>query len=408
MSQSITNFDAAMKELYTPQEIYNLVYKNNPAFALLPKDTNFVGSSKEVVVIHGNPQGRSRLFSQAQTRAASEYARVKKFQLTRVQDYGVVQIEREAMLASESDKGAFLKAKSTEVNGMLSEMGNTFETDLFREGWGDRGVIGSISTTTITLATTEDVVNFEVGQEIQLAQSQSGHALRDSGDSVTITAVDRVAGTITCSADVATQISGATAGDYIFIKGDREDSGTPTRLKIAGFPAWVPQSAPGSTSFFGLDRSVDKTRLGGLRYDASAQPVEEGIIDAAKLAAREGATPDHLFISFDKFGDLEKSLGSKVIYEDLKVGEIGFRAIKVIGPTGDIKVVPSRCCPTAMGMLIERDTWQFNSLKEAPHVVNDEGLQMLRQASNDGYEIRFAFYGNLECRAPGRNMHIKF
>ena len=409
MTQNLTNFDAALKEYYTSEEIFNLVYKNNPAFALFKKNADFYGDSKPIVVIHGNPQGRSASFSQAQSQAANEYTRVKRFLLTRVQDYGVVHIDRETMLATGSDKGAFLDARITEINAMLSELGNTIETDLFRAGWGDRGVIGSISTVTITLATIEDIVNFEVGQVLQLSSSQNAAVLRDSGDSVTITAVDRTLGKITCSADVATQITGATAGDYIFIKGDRENSATPTREKIAGMDAWLPSTAPsGGDSFFGLDRSVDTTRLAGVRYDASSQPIEEGIIDAARLLGREGGSPDHLFVSFDKFADLEKSLGSKVNYVDLKVGDIGFRAMRIIGPTGDIKVLPARCCPSSAGYLLEKDTWAIESLKEMPHVFNDDGLQMLRQASSDGYEVRFGYYGNLACRAPGRNCRITF
>ena len=55
--------------------------------------------------------------------------------------------------------------------------------------------------------------------------------------------------------------------------------------KLSGLGAWLPSSAPGSTdSFFGVNRSSDATRLGGIRFDGSSLPLEEALIGAASTS----------------------------------------------------------------------------------------------------------------------------
>jgi hypothetical protein len=106
-------------------------------------------------------------------------------------------------------------------------------------------------------------------------------------------------------------------------------------------------------------------------------------------------------VNYAKYSQLEKSLGSKVQYVDMMVGEIGFRGIKVIGPKGDIKVVPDQNCQANVAWGLKLDTWKHYSLGKSVRVIDTDGLQMLRQASADGVECRYGYYANLGCRAPG-------
>lgn len=404
----LTSFDKALKDHYTPYKVQNMVYKDNPLLAMLPKMKEFGGRQLPIPVIIGDPQGRSRSFTRAQTRAGQTSARVVSFNLTRVHDYGISTIDNETLEASKKDIDAFLEAKTTEIDGLINSLTRSLAIALYHGGYGDIGVIATagISTTTITLATTSDVTNFEVGQELDLSASVATDTLRaygSSGNGLIVTNVNRSTGVITFGYNVTDATNGiptAAAGDYIFVRGDREDSATASRLKVAGLGAWNPYTTPTSTTFFGVDRSVDPTRLAGTRFDGSTAPIEEALVDALVLNAREGGSVDHFFMPYAQYGNLEKSLGSKVQYVDLKVGEVGFRGISINGPKRTVTCVPDQNCPGNRIHGVDMAAVKLCSLGEVVRVLNSDGLQFLRQASADGVEIRYGYYANLGCWSP--------
>jgi hypothetical protein len=123
--------------------------------------------------------------------------------------------------------------------------------------------------------------------------------------------------------------------------------------------------------------------------------------------AREGGSPDHCFISYTRYTDLEKALGAKVQYLDLKIGDVGFRAMRINGPNGEIKIIPDQNCPLNRAYMLQLDTWKHRSLGKAVRVIDTDGLQMLRQSAADGVEVRYGYYANLSCNAPGWNCTIK-
>ena len=101
-----------------------------------------------------------------------------------------------------------------------------------------------------------------------------------------------------------------------------------------------------------------------------------------------------------------KSLGSRVHYMDVSVGKIGFRALEVHGGTGPIKVVADMSCPSNVVWLLQMDTWKLYTSGPAPKILDEDGLKFLRQATSDGYEVRWGYRGNLACDFPGANVRI--
>jgi hypothetical protein len=153
------------------------------------------------------------------------------------------------------------------------------------------------------------------------------------------------------------------------------------------------------------------TRLGGVRFDGSSESIEEALIDGSSLVAREGGMPDMCFMSFASYSALEKSLGAKVQYVDVKHEEadIAFAGIRIHAPYGPITVVPDRNCPPQTAYLLQMDVWKLRSLGRAPHILTYglEGLEGLRVGSADALEIRIGYYANLICSAPGWNCVIQ-
>lgn len=399
MSLDMTSFDAALKQLYldSNEVMKNLVYKNQPFLSLVPKFEDFGGRNMPIPLIYANPQGRSAVFSTAQTNATN--SSLKAFLITRQHDYGVAQIDNETLEASEGNQHAFMEAVTVEIDGILHAVGRSLGTSLYRSGSGSIGQVqtSSFAVTTCTLTNAEDIVNFEVGMKI--VTNNTDDATSVNSGTLTINGVDRVAGTFTTTANLSTGIASIAQYDYIFVEGD-------PGAKVKGLMAWMPASVT-ATSFFGVDRTADRVRLGGNYVDGSALPIEEALIQGAVRAAREGGMPDHCFMSFKSFDALCKSLGTKVQYITLEspVG-ISFSGIQVNGPHGAIKVVPDVNCPSAHAFMLQLDSWLLASLGKAPKILMTDGLKFLRQSSSDGVEVRCGYYANLGCKAPGYNTHI--
>jgi hypothetical protein len=410
MGLDLTSYDAALKQHYTNDMIEMMVYRDNPLLALMPKMEDFGGRNLPIVTIWGNPQGRSTSFTRAQARGAVTSSKLDDFLLTRVKDYSIATIDNETLEASKGNANAFLEAATVEIDGAINTLTRSVATAMYRYGYGEIGRIGAINTNTITLLNADEITNFEVGMELDLSGTLTG-AVRDYaggpgvGDALIVTSVNRSTGVLTFAANnVTVTIPGALVNDYIFVRGDHSGS---TLTKIAGIRAWVPDASPAATAFFGVDRSVD-TRLGGLRLDVSSLPIEEALTQGAIYSGREGAKLDYFFLNYANYSKVETALGTKVQYIDLKVNaEIAFRGIVVNGPKGLIRVIPDQNCPPDICMGVQMDTWKLNSLGKAVRVIDTDGLQMLRQANADGVEVRYGFYGNVGCRAPGYNINLK-
>lgn len=395
MALDLTSFDFALKEYYTDEMVEDLVYKDNPFLAMVPKREDFFGDLLPVPLIYGNPQGRSATFATAQANKTS--TKGIKFNLTRKHDYSLADIDNETLLASENNKGAFLEARVTEINGVVNSLSRSLATAMFRDSGGSIGVTGTIATVNVTLATISEVTNYEVGMEIAAGPNQDGTSLRTG--TATITAINRATGVLTTDSNWTAQITGFVVNDYLFVAGDATN-------KISGLDGWIPSTVT-ATAFFGVDRTLDSVRLGGVRVTGTGMPIEEALITGASQLAREGGKPDICFLNFEKFSDLEKALGSKIQYIDVKTtGQIMFPGIQINGPTGPIKVIPDRNCQHNIAWMLTMDSWRLYSLGKAPRVLNTDGLQMLRISNSDGVEVRWGYYAQLGCRAPGWNGRI--
>lgn len=397
-SLDTTSFASALKVHYTGDLMENLAYKDNPFFALVQKYEKFGGKNLPIPIIYGNPQGRSATFATAQTNKTA--SGIKDFTLTRKKDYALASIDNETILASQGDSNAFMEAVTVEMDGAIQSLSRSLAISMYRDGSGTIGNINATVTgTTLTLSNTNDITNFEVGMRILFSSAGTVATVRDSSDTIGVSSVNRNAGSMVVDENLNT-ISGITSGDYISVEGDLE-------AKLSGLSAWLPTSVS-ATSFFGVDRTTDSVRLGGVYYDGSALPIEEALIEGATRAAREGGAVDYCFVNYSNWANLEKALGSKVQYIDVKAGaQIGFRGIQVAGPRGMIKVLPDQNCPSTDAYMLQLDMWKLYSLGPAVRVIDQDGLKMLRESTSDGVELRIASYSQLGCRAPGHNARVK-
>lgn len=417
---SVSNQVAALKELYTGDDyMKDLVYKKNPLLALIPKDespSGFAGKYIPVPLVYGTPQGRSATFSNAQGNQTAP--QISSFFVYRISNYQLATITNELLEATKDNAGAFVDEAKLVMDTAFRNISNDLALDLFKSGTGSRGQISTISSpstavgaTVIALANAQEVVNFEVGMTLVVSATDGG---TPSSDTVVLTAVNRSTGVLRGTASANPLSGNWSAGGYMSVQGDVASGGstsTSSYLKVSGLGAWLPKVSPApGDSFWNVDRSADPTRLAGVRYDGSSQSIEEALIDGSSLVAREGGQPDMCFMNFASYAALEKSLGAKVQYVDVKHEEadIAFAGIRVHAPYGPITVVPDRNCPANTAYLLQMDTWKLRSLGKAPHILTYglEGLEGLRVGTADALEIRIGYYANLICNAPGWNCVI--
>ena len=421
----------ALKELYTDDSwvMKDLVYVGQPALALLPKDESadgMGGKSFPVPVLYAPPQGRSATFATAQSNQTAPS--LGEFFVTTISNYQLVTIDNRFMEATRTNVSAFMDGATMNVNSGIANITMDLGHDLFNDGSGSRGTFGlgngTISSGVITLDNVDQAVQFWQGMSL-VSYSVSGTTATQSTSAAIgyVIAVDTSLGTVTVAATqggaAATPTNWSTSFPYLAVQGDVNFAsgglGSSLMLKLAGFGAWIPATAPGSTdSFFGQNRSVAPTALAGNRFNFANETIEEALIDAAAQVAKvrtAAGYPDYCFMNFTSYAALIKTLGSRVQYVDVKHDEIdiSFEGIQVITAYGKVTVLPDRNCPAQTAFLITMKTWKLRTLGRAPKILvygSYDSNQGLRVGTADAVEIRIGYYGNLTCNGPIANAQI--
>jgi len=402
----LTAADAALKEYYDGGAVINMGYQDNAFHSMVPKFTKSQGKREPIPIIYGSPQGRSSSFTRA--KANKTPSKIEDFLITRAKDYGLADMDIETIMAGTGGEGSWFPLLTFEIDQTIYSLSRSLAVKEYRNGSGEIGQIGSISTTTITLADPEAATNFEVGMVLNASTAAGGGTVKQNSGAdgrATVTKVNRIDGTVELATDPTAYTTAWAANDYLFVDGDYDSA-------IKGLEAWMPASAPSSgESFFGVDRSVD-SRLAGLRHNGVGQPIEEALIDAVKIGLREGGNIDMGFMPYDKYGDLEKELGSKVQYIQNQVtAEISWQGIIMKHSKGKFQVIADQNCIADTAFLLTtkyrgQDIWQLRSIGDAVHIQKPDGLRILRVSDADSVEVRTAYYAQLSCRAPGFSVRV--
>ncbi len=436
-----------LKQIYDGQKLAVLYYKNNPLLAMLRKKEDFYGETYPLPTIVETPTGISNTFANAQlpnqlinsgsgTGGQQGPANFKKFMLTRAAVYGVHIIDRQAMLSASQNIGSFVNGQMATMDAMIQGVSNLISVQIYRSGSGSIGQISTISsvgTGVIQLVNPTDARYFTVGQ-VCIATSkdpiQGATSVTQRAGFGYVISINRSQGQVTVG-DAAAASPGTpalpsawVAGDYIQVNGNSPLNGTTINsalvpVAITGIAAWIGNSQNISSSdvFFGVNRSVDTWRLGGGFYDGSqnGQSVEEALYDASTQLFMEGGHPNYGFVGPNAYAALQKSMAARNIMEteiqgaqdENGVAHVFFKGINIQGAGSNFTIIADRSCPPYAAYLMTMEDWALYSLKQCPHVVDDDGNSFLRQASADAFEFRMAGYAQLGCSAPGHSMFVK-
>lgn len=409
MALDVTNL---LKEYWTEQKLAETLYENNPLLGMITKKTDGGSDEASWALDLGTGGEGSPNFTYAQTMAAATGSQFSKFVLAWVLDYELMRVTNEVIrqcrnsprdvalkITSESDRRKFALAKRIHRN-------------LYQAGWGMKGQLANSSTSTTvgTLASRNQLRNFNVGDRIQFAQYEASGALRNSGGYLTVTAIDWTNATVTFNANIST-VTGTSTTDFMFGYGQREDAASPTRKMLAGLAAYNPDTAPtAGDSFAGKDRSVDTLNMAGFQYPASGNAsgtCSEVLINALQNCNFMGVQVTDAFCSSGIFGSLVKELEGRKrdITGKSTTGNIGYSGIEITcGSSGPIKIWADWACPEDRIRLVNMKSFYLKSLGEL--IQNDlQGETQHNLEASSGIEERYVFHGQLIVVTP-RNFAV--
>ncbi len=397
---NLASYSAALKTLYDGQPLEFLGYENKPFLDLIDKEEDFYGISFPVPTTLSNIGGGSNDFPTAQNNQLP--AAYRSFSLARFASYAVSTIDRQTLLASDNDRGAFMKARLAEFKNQQYTIMRNINIGLFGTGNGDRGVVGALTNAnkSITLTNPKDIVKFETNMALVVSPTPAGTALRGAGTTpIVVTARDAVNGILTFASDVTVTISGLVVTDILYRMGDWKNSAT-------GLQAWLPTVPPTTgDNFLGVDRSIDAARLAGIPYNAQTYNMKDGLTNALVAIQVEGGHPDIALMSPRRWGDLSNLLDTKRNYPEQLESEAGwsYKFLQLDSPMGSVKVLADNACPDTVAFILQLDTWHLKSLGKLTQLVDEDGLVLFRVGNQDAFEVRMAAYWNVYCDAPGRN-----
>ncbi|MDE2104970.1 MAG: hypothetical protein KGL39_47470 [Patescibacteria group bacterium] len=393
------------KRLY-PDGLEEILYKKVPTYGVLSKWKNFTNEGKFLVWKYATGGGASSVFANAQAnKGASSF---KRPFIQRSKEYALASMDGEFLDATSGNPEAIAEGFKVAMDDALYNVSRAVGFNMFRNGGGARAQLaasGAITTTTVsndtlTLTSDSSMQGIEKGMWLNAAATDGTSGSVLSGK-VQVLAVDRVAKTIQVTTDVTVSIPTIGNSYYLFRDGDFGNV-------MKGFQAWVPDSAPTvGDSFFGIDRSSDPTRLGGLRYAPTSGTIQEILVAASALAYDHGAEPDLVVLNPLDMANLINQVGSKAtIPVKTDKPNIGYSGVELYGAAGRMTIMSDPSCQRHKAWMLTSDTWEIWCLGEVPRVLNRDGQETLREANADADELRVGGYLQMVCFNPRDNVNI--
>jgi hypothetical protein len=400
MALDVTAFAALLKTYYTPEAVAKLVYENHPFLGIIQKQKMVTGQTFVSPIVYGSTANTSGTFANAI--GGSNSVPSKAFSVTTADLFNSAVIDHKLIESSRTDKVAFARAVTVAVDGAMEDMSNVYSKALFGDGSGALGQISTIDKSGKVIVMTERAAvrqlqpgSFIVGDD--LASMASPHA-----ETLTVLTVDRDAGSFTYSGTD----SNFAANHYIARLGS-------TANGISGLDAWLPsgtgRAAALAANFFGVVRSADAVRLGGIAYDASSESIEDALVGALQRCKDEGAKPKVILMSSPDYVKLLQAIAGKYVVGNVPAqaggAKLSYDGITFATSSGNVSVLVDPDCVPGKAYILDTSTWKLVHLGASPisNSWDADGLESLRGTTTNTIEIRLFSYSNLVCSRPGHN-----
>lgn len=402
-ASTIAALQKMYKTVYMGRDLANQAKRKTPAYDAVQKFDDFDGANLTFPFNFGVPTSVATTLPAAQAGANSS-SFDNWVMSTRKTLYGVLTIDAQSMRAARKDIGAFLRLRAKETNELMAYMKMVLGGHAF---WGDgagnlaqvTAVTGSNPATSFTVSQF-DVVKFHLKQVLVFNPTRTGSVGTIKASTFQVTGLNRLTGVIT-----VTRLTGAGAGVDPAVSDFVYQNATYDAFPL-GIDAFIPSSDPGTggvpATLLGMTRTDDPTMKAGWRA-AWQGSIEETI---KFLAALMGQYLDQensvAWISrFNWFRlDQELTAQNRKVMDTRATQVFGSPALLLITPEGNIPVMADPYLPNDRGYILEMSQIETHHLDPLIHVADDDGLGAIRQAADDGIEVRLRSWGENIVQRP--------
>jgi hypothetical protein len=395
--------NALFKEFYGSGADQSLVNAKSPLAAILMKNkkVDFVGKQFVQPVRFGSAVGlgyRSSGQNLPQPVSAPRDSAI----FNAVRAYATAEYEREAIISSRNDRGAFAKVTVDEVEAVLEGFNlHMVERALFGDSSGKLGEVSALSSGAgteaspwvVTMATSGTNAPkykkkyFPRGAKIDFFTSGGTYQLTAKVVSFTSTTVSFVL----VSTGSAVQ---PTAADLLYWEGNKDQ-------ECVGLKSIAPVSAG---TLYGISQSSNPefrgivNNLGGntLAYDDLNQIVSD-------LEDELGMSPNLAVCSHATKAALKSQAEEHKRYNVLEVKssdtKIGFKGIELMGDEGPFAMISSQMCEDNEIYFLNTKFLQL-VMREDFGWFSDDGTILLRDPNKDVLNARYGGYFELFCSKP--------
>lgn len=401
MPQSLTNFDAALKDNYGPG-LKNAVNNTNPFFAEVKINDRDIIGRKAVWSLHTTRSSSTGGRAELASLPTADRQRYSQLQDDLCFTYHTIKVSGPAKHLTRGDEGAFVRALESEIDGAEKDIKNDRARQLFGQALTDGtnlqpGVLavltadpGTGTTITIANATKAEMRYFFIGEKIDFINPASGAARSGTPTGgYEISAIDSVNKTLTvtsaCDAAIANSDYLVRYGNFgNEINGLRHLVSTQKTANVdpATVPSWGAVTAGSSTS------QISEVLLN----EASEKVLTDG----------DGSTPSLWLIEYEQRRKLASQLQAQKRYDGMaKTLKSGWKGLDIAEGT----LVADRFNPTNDGFgLTMENIERFVGLDWTWD--EDDGKVLYKALDgSDAVEARFKVYDQLV--ATKRNCHVR-
>jgi len=381
----------------------------SPLYQLINKNTNFGGEYKKIPLIYGLLPSGSATFSVAlANKGGIKGVAFKLLASDLKHDYSVFGIDGMTLRVAKTNEQAFFEQLDKLVRAGYRTQARRRAWQLYRSTTGAIGQVhatGAVNATTMTFMHRGTARLVDKDAELVFSAADGG-ALDTAGASLVVNNMNRMANPATAIMSAVVNTVTATS-HYIYFKGDWNQC-------LHGILDWIPVTDPApSSSYYGVDRSVDRQKLAGIAMDCSTLDPLSALIEACSLAIECGAEKLAAFEPPETFRKIKELIRGSTTYTATPVSRpailadgnksqmVSVRGFAIDGDKGPIEVYSDVWCPPTFGFVLDLDRFTLESAGEDPGVLSEDGLKMLREASADGYEGRVGGYIEMTCDGPG-------
>jgi hypothetical protein len=408
-----TTVQSILKRYFKVPAVQNqLAAKQTAIWKFMKKTTDGEGDYCTFTQILSDPFTVNVDFSKAQTLAQnSTVTPGLKYNMPWQELNTPIRVSAKANQLTRTNKGAWFQAIGLAAASAMRMSYHVLSIQALTSGFGELANYGiGYSGSGANFTVSRGAINrFVEGMPLVFADSIHGDALR-SATAVKAASVDYGSNTVTASAALTTV--SAVDGDFVFLDGSRENSGTPSRVNPVGLRTWYPDVRPVTdTTISTVEGTVrsGNTRSYGCFVDASNMDDMDGLqLCLQQCNVIGNATEATAFVSEARHAAMSKKLSSDKRFTASDAGNRGFGELYVIASGIKAKLEIDRNLEDDVGYILKPGSYECVGAGEVPFIQDTGGGQWVRVSDDNSTELRvYAVYAYI-MNDPAAGGVVKF